>query len=115
MREVGEIAPSARGQGRADLEARDAKAAAGKWNRRLAGSATDLQEPITHSEPCGLHQRLVKLLGIVGASLLIQVGRRLERRSQLLSVAGHAPMIARMTRWRPVLVDVPRDVANGLR
>jgi len=102
---VGEVAPGGGGQRRTKLDARNSKAAAGKWNRRLAGGAADLQELITRSERSRVDERVVERVGIVGASLLIEVDRRLERRPQLLSVVGHAPIIARLTRWRSAFGD----------
>jgi Tn3 transposase DDE domain-containing protein len=46
---------------------------AGQRQRRLAGGAPDLQQPVIRAEPSGSDHRLVQLLGVLRPGLLVEI------------------------------------------
>jgi hypothetical protein len=82
--EVGQVCAGGGGQVRTDLYAGDPIAPARQWERGLARGAAHLEQPAAWLESGHLDQGVEELRRVLGSSLLIQVGHRVERPSQLL-------------------------------
>jgi hypothetical protein len=90
--EGGQIAAPDGGQRRPRLDASDAKASAGQRQRRLAGGAPDLQQPVIRIESNGSDHRLVQLLGVLGPGPLVEISGRVVGHPQP-ALISHATII----------------------
>jgi hypothetical protein len=80
-RKAGQVVPGGGGQVPTDLHARDPIAPTRKRERGFPGGAAHLEQPIPRLKSSHLDQPVEELIGVLGPSLLIQVGGRVERSS----------------------------------